>query len=239
MGIKFNCPNGHRMNVKSFLAGKKGKCPKCGVAVDVPMQSVEADVAETMIAPAQEEEGPPEYIDSGDDADVDLDDNVVAMERAAAKAAARSASRMPKPIADDPMAYWYTCNQSGDRYGPVTGEALNRWLDEGRVAPESLVWREGWPQWRKADGVFPTLRAKSPLAGLFGDEPAAPAADTPAQPKMDDLLSDAIAGAASYEAGLGTTTQRSRYKDKLMLTSMVLIGAVTVLGVVLLLVILN
>jgi hypothetical protein len=40
MGIKFYCPNGHKVNVKSFLAGKKGLCPKCGVRVDIPLQSV-------------------------------------------------------------------------------------------------------------------------------------------------------------------------------------------------------
>ena len=37
MGIKFRCPNGHKLHVKSFLAGKKGVCPKCGIRVDVPL----------------------------------------------------------------------------------------------------------------------------------------------------------------------------------------------------------
>ena len=39
MGIRFLCPNGHKMNVKSFLAGRKGICPKCGIRVDIPRQS--------------------------------------------------------------------------------------------------------------------------------------------------------------------------------------------------------
>ena len=39
MGIKFRCPNGHKLHVKSFLAGKKGVCPKCGTKVDVPLVS--------------------------------------------------------------------------------------------------------------------------------------------------------------------------------------------------------
>ena len=38
MGIKFLCPNGHKMNVKAFLAGKRGKCPKCGASVRIPWQ---------------------------------------------------------------------------------------------------------------------------------------------------------------------------------------------------------
>jgi hypothetical protein len=49
MGIKFYCPNGHKVNVKSFLAGKKGLCPKCGVRVDIPLESV-ADPAQPAMA---------------------------------------------------------------------------------------------------------------------------------------------------------------------------------------------
>jgi hypothetical protein len=36
MGIRFLCPNGHKLHVKSFLAGKRGVCPKCGVSVIIP-----------------------------------------------------------------------------------------------------------------------------------------------------------------------------------------------------------
>src|SRR5439155_9950424 len=39
MGIKFHCPNGHKLNVKSFLAGKKGVCPKCGTRMRIPTAS--------------------------------------------------------------------------------------------------------------------------------------------------------------------------------------------------------
>jgi hypothetical protein len=39
MGIRFLCPNGHRLNVKSFLAGKRAICPDCGARVVVPSES--------------------------------------------------------------------------------------------------------------------------------------------------------------------------------------------------------
>jgi len=39
MGIRFLCPNGHYINVKSFLAGKRGICPECGVGLDIPSES--------------------------------------------------------------------------------------------------------------------------------------------------------------------------------------------------------
>jgi len=36
MGIRFLCPNGHKLNVKTFLAGKRAICPDCGARVLVP-----------------------------------------------------------------------------------------------------------------------------------------------------------------------------------------------------------
>jgi len=39
MGIRFLCPNGHKLNVKRFLAGKRAICPQCGAKVVVPDSS--------------------------------------------------------------------------------------------------------------------------------------------------------------------------------------------------------
>jgi hypothetical protein len=39
MGIRFSCPSGHKLNVKSFLAGKRAICPECGAKVIVPETS--------------------------------------------------------------------------------------------------------------------------------------------------------------------------------------------------------
>jgi hypothetical protein len=44
MGIRFLCPNGHKLNVKTFLAGKRAICPDCGARVlvpNAPQQSVQ------------------------------------------------------------------------------------------------------------------------------------------------------------------------------------------------------
>ena len=46
MGIKFRCPKGHKLNVKSYLAGKKGFCPKCNTNVDIPLTSQRRGKAE-------------------------------------------------------------------------------------------------------------------------------------------------------------------------------------------------
>jgi hypothetical protein len=38
MGIRFTCPNGHKLHVKSFLAGKRGVCPQCGAKILIPLE---------------------------------------------------------------------------------------------------------------------------------------------------------------------------------------------------------
>ena len=40
MGIRFYCPNGHKLNVKEFQAGRTGICPVCGEKMQIPLRSV-------------------------------------------------------------------------------------------------------------------------------------------------------------------------------------------------------
>jgi hypothetical protein len=39
MGIRLYCPNGHKLNVKEFLAGRRGICPHCGASFEIPTAS--------------------------------------------------------------------------------------------------------------------------------------------------------------------------------------------------------
>jgi hypothetical protein len=43
MGIRFSCPNGHKLNVKEHLAGKRGVCPSCGAKFVIPSVSGSQD----------------------------------------------------------------------------------------------------------------------------------------------------------------------------------------------------
>jgi hypothetical protein len=45
MGIRFTCPNGHRLNVKESLAGKRALCPNCGAKLTVPLGNAAAGAA--------------------------------------------------------------------------------------------------------------------------------------------------------------------------------------------------
>lgn len=38
MGIRCYCPNGHKLNLKSHLAGERGICPECGVTFMIPRE---------------------------------------------------------------------------------------------------------------------------------------------------------------------------------------------------------
>ena len=41
MGVRFECPAGHKLHVKTELAGKRGICPECGAKFIVPSFSGE------------------------------------------------------------------------------------------------------------------------------------------------------------------------------------------------------
>jgi hypothetical protein len=64
---------------------------------------------------------------------------------------------LPDAISEAPHAVWYVRPTSGGQYGPATGDIMRQWLDQGRLASDSLVWREGWPDWRLAGTIFPQL----------------------------------------------------------------------------------
>lgn len=48
---------------------------------------------------------------------------------------------------------------STTQFGPARGDLFRSWIAEGRVAPDSMVWREGWSEWRPAATVLPQLQA--------------------------------------------------------------------------------
>ena len=58
MPITFNCPQGHRLTCPDDLAGKPGKCPKCGVVVRVPQANNAVAAAPVPAQPPAYEEPP-------------------------------------------------------------------------------------------------------------------------------------------------------------------------------------
>lgn len=73
--------------------------------------------------------------------------------------ATAAAAPVADPIDEAPEAIWYVRPPSGGQYGPARGDVLRKWITEGRVSADSMVWREGWADWRGGGEVFPYLRS--------------------------------------------------------------------------------
>jgi hypothetical protein len=174
MGIKFHCPNGHKLNVKAFLAGKKGVCPKCGTRVRIPLSSepeLESDVQEPETSAVSKSNG------SG---------GVAAAVRPAPAVAVAPAAHLATvtpgdPIDEAPSAIWYVRPPTGGQYGPARGDIMRQWISEGRVSSDSLVWREGWTDWQTAGKLFPAL--DSPGAAAPPSPAPSPAPTVPVTPR--------------------------------------------------------
>src|SRR3954464_8971302 len=112
MGIKFHCPNGHKLNVKSFLAGKKGICPKCGAKMRIPTAS-EPALVDSKLANSDVEED--EDSSSQHPAKSNGSGAVGAPAISAATGAEHGAamSAADDPIAEAPAAIWYVRPPSG------------------------------------------------------------------------------------------------------------------------------
>ena len=155
MGIRFYCPNGHKLNVKEFQAGRKGICPYCGAKIQIPTKSTRPSSKQTK---AEKEAA----VHTEDAMPVAEPPPVTA--RQAEPAAVTSPPETPEtPAVTDPLdeagdVVWYVRPAGGGQFGPATSDIMRHWIDEGRVSPDSLVWREGWRDWKAASDVFPTLR---------------------------------------------------------------------------------
>jgi hypothetical protein len=235
MGIKFRCPNGHKLNVKSFLAGKRGICPHCGVKVQIPADAereeeeglsqggVATSTAKAVVASASKSlaetaafssivnqpaaasaaptttvnptiptgtpvttpagqipmgqvpvgQTPVGQIPMGHAPSGQLPTVATPVTGALPMPGGPSPyAMMPNmphdPIAEAPQAVWYVRPPSGGQFGPARGDIMRKWMGEGRVSADSLVWRDGWADWKPAASVFPAL---GPAPGALAAAP--------------------------------------------------------------------
>ncbi len=222
MGIRFFCPNGHKMNVKSFLAGKRGICPTCGAKFEIPLESspaaappvmthpasIHGPIAESAApqSPAEVRHAPaspvaqptmapfaPQSVASGVAPAAGWQPGAggFAMPAAAPRIPQpipRPATATPDPIAEAPTAVWYVRPAAGGQFGPAPGDMMGQWIDQRRVGADSMIWREGWTDWRRAAATFPSLAAHLPASQ---GQPTATAATAPLPAAGDDWI-DAI-----------------------------------------------
>ncbi len=101
---------------------------------------------------------------------------------AVATSAVSSAGAEPELLSSESTATWYVRPPSGGQYGPATSAMLKVWIDEGRVAKNALLWKDGWPQWREASDALPEIADSLP--GSMSIETADPFPDGPSGSKL-------------------------------------------------------
>jgi hypothetical protein len=239
MGIKFRCPNGHKLNVKSHLAGRRGVCPDCGTTFRIPRegtsdssilaqpiesrrsrrgtgsgeadegddavsiavataadpadetavpirylppQGSEASDSRTLLAGPQAQDTPATTVDESPAPGITFLATPTALPAPGTTVPKPAVPQPPPappspaarvdPIGEAPEAIWYVRPPTGGQFGPARGDVLRKWIGEGRVSGDSLVWREGWPDWRSAGDLFPELCPSQKAADVA---PVAPA----------------------------------------------------------------
>lgn len=192
MGIRFACHHcGHPLNIKQELAGRVGRCPDCEQRFRIPLQ----DAPQSLPLNATGGDGTSE---------------------SSAEMTGQIAAR--DPVAREPIApttgatnatQWYVRPPAGGQYGPANDELIQSWIAEYRITPSTLVWRDGWAQWKNASEVFPQLADAAarnrPLAANAAPDPAASA---------DLVVAPAAEGAAVLIGDASLGQQRSARKRR-------------------------
>jgi hypothetical protein len=209
MGIRFACNHcKNSLNIKRELAGKVGVCPRCGGKIRIPLEDAQ-----------QSQSLATESTTTGSTAQPKPNRSTSAVAKSLVGSAALDMfdpeGREPISPLDEPGAQWYVRPPAGGQYGPASGEVLKSWIAENRVTASTLIWRDGWPQWRSAREILPELaggtRRSAPIHNgihsndLFDDPLMAPS-HVSAQP---------ISGALNGSAAIGQ--QRSDRNQRRML----------------------
>ncbi len=71
------------------------------------------------------------------------------------------------------MAGWLLLLPDGSQHGPVDRATLAAWARDGRVARETLAWREGLAEWRPV-GAIPELSGLFPARAANAGRPHSP-----------------------------------------------------------------
>ncbi|MEO1523941.1 MAG: GYF domain-containing protein [Planctomycetota bacterium] len=197
MGIRFSCHGcGKPLNIKTELAGRRGVCPDCQIRFRIPLKDAEystpiesgsqsasvstesavgsavaavlPEVATGSAAVAEPQAGEfvSESADLAQPSPVPTSTTPTAAQPS--PSVASTTGSIIDALASDSDATWYVRPPSGGQYGPATGEVLKSWIEEGRVARNALLWRDGWLQWRDASEALPEIASTLPGGGNEG-----------------------------------------------------------------------
>ena len=185
MGIVCHCPNGHRVKVKDYQAGKRGLCPTCGAKFSIPAAAgVEADGSHEAdnnpwSMPDQPQLPLARFVPLEPSTIATLPRAMPFQEARAAAAAAHESSESyaeTMPLGVDPLAAgpadavgsplhptiadradlsWRIAYPGGEPSEPVSAATMQEWLAGGQAEGTVLVWRADWADWLPVRAVFP------------------------------------------------------------------------------------
>ena len=225
MGIRVVCPNGHRLNLKSHLAGHHGLCPQCSARFLIPRESSDSPLEHDTRTDESNPVNSPAAADSPDTPNGVQNSPVAVSAPVEPKVSPQTQATVPgsgdnsivKPGDFAPQSVWYVQaiegGKAGERFGPAPGDMMQAWIAEGRILPDYLVWRDGWSDWQLGSSI---------LAGSERSDnvnPTGPA--TSAIPVIEESLSGRSAGSLA---------NRSKWKPALVIL-LALVGLVLALGV--------
>jgi hypothetical protein len=162
VGIVAYCPRGHRVKVKDDLAGRKGICPQCAARFRIPEKGAELPLARVVSLDEAEAAGLPraraaKQLGASRPQQPAAAEPGVTHPAAADPVAAVEPAAVHPSIAERPDLSWCLAVPGGQPSPPLSGEAMQRWLEAGHATGEELVWRADWPDWVAIRSVFPGL----------------------------------------------------------------------------------
>lgn len=251
MGIRLECPNGHKLHVKSYLAGKRGICPDCGAKFIIPSASqiglaetVENGLANDETQRPTEELREPIPDNTSEPAAAapaaqTTTATVVSQENVASAAPAEPvppvADVATPPIAQPPETFWFVRPPSGGQFGPVIEDTLKSWIAEGRITEDALLWCNGWPEWKLARDVAeqlpvplvakPVAAQPEPPEAMTSEPPPAPADGEPAASALSAEVDPAELQASHVRA-----RRRRAQQTRLKVTWILLVAVIALAG---------
>jgi hypothetical protein len=248
MGVRFQCPQGHQLHVKAELAGRRGICPECGAKFIVPSFSGGRVAEDAGTASSPPSKGgipagsPPPQCEEA------IQTPSVFIPTAPAAAPATPAP-IPSPDPNEPPAIatapdavaWYVRPAAGGQFGPASTDVFRGWVEDGRVAADSWVWRTGWTDWRpggEAMGSLADVIAPPPAVAAppVPEMAAVPIVDAPsASPAADEASASPHHAATTAEARRAEMRRRRRRNNAIALA----LGVVALVVAVVMAVVLN
>ncbi len=131
-----------KLRVPDEHAGKKARCPQCGMIYVVPGEPFNTGPFNT---------GP---INTGPNT-TEADSSGTDSSGTDSSGADTRSSRLGNSAPRDASERWQMRTPDGRVWGPVSKQELDQWYAEGRVPGNATLLREGDPQWRPATEIYP------------------------------------------------------------------------------------